>query len=385
MKILMRGATDPLQNMEPSKFIIENRTGGNVGNMLFTNAISKTLLVDDDTSIDYIDVRKVKRNRAYADYVNENYDCFLIPLANAFKWTGHEELKMIADFVKMLKIPCCIIGVGIQSFLTTENFKDIYPYNDDVKDMIKSVLDKSPIIGVRGEATAHYLTQLGFIPEKDFTVIGCPSMFTYGAELPKIENDILTQDSVVAFNSKIEFEGKNAYEPVVELFKRSFKEFPNYVYIQQQIDDVRMTYLDSLHNERRDSKIYDLDKAVAFTNVPSWINYFKENVDFSFGSRIHGNVAAILGGVPAVAVPYDWRVYELCDYHNIPMIKYDEIDESTNLYDIFEKADFSAIYRGHKERFDHYIDFLHTLGLDTIYDHKYEGDTPYEKTLKSRD
>ena len=55
MRILMRGAIDPMIDMNPAKFIIENHTGGNIGNMTFTNSIARTLLVDAQTTIDYLD------------------------------------------------------------------------------------------------------------------------------------------------------------------------------------------------------------------------------------------------------------------------------------------------------------------------------------------
>ncbi len=382
MRILMRGTIDPLTDMNPAKFIIENHTGGNIGNMIFTNSIARTLLVDDDTVIDYLDLRNRKLDDAYAAYVNETYDYFLIPLANAFKSTNYDELMIITDFVKKLKIPCCIIGVGIQRTISKARFSEVYPHCEEAKAMVAAVLEKSPMIGVRGELTGEFLQDLGFLPEKDFTVIGCPSMFTYGDTLPEIKPSLLTKDSVISFNSKVEFEKLDGYRPFVEFAKRNMELFPNMIYVQQQIDDVRMIYLDSIKQDLRGQKNYDVDKAVSFTNIPAWIEYFRDNVDFSFGSRIHGNVAAILAGVPSVAVPFDRRVLELAQYHNIPFIKVKPLSKVQTLYDVFERADFSSVHRGHKERFHHYLDFLHTLGLDTIYDHDYHGEKiPYDKIM----
>ncbi len=382
MRILMRGTIDPLTDMNPAKFIIENHTGGNIGNMIFTNSIARTLLVNDDTVIDYLDLRLQKLDDAYAAYVNETYDYFLIPLANAFKSTNYDELMIITDFVKKLKIPCCIIGVGIQRTISKARFSEVYPHCEEAKAMVAAVLEKSPMIGVRGELTGEFLQDLGFLPEKDFTVIGCPSMFTYGDTLPEIKPSVLTKDSVISFNSKVEFEKLDGYRPFVEFAKRNMELFPNMIYVQQQIDDVRMIYLDSIKQDLRGQKSYNVDKAVSFTNIPAWIEYFRDNVDFSFGSRIHGNVAAILAGVPSVAVPFDRRVLELAQYHNIPFIKVKPLAKVQTLYDVFERADFSSVHRGHKERFHHYLDFLHTLGLDTIYDHDYHGEKiPYDKIM----
>ena len=385
MRILMRGAIDPMIDMNPAKFIIENHTGGNIGNMIFTNSIARTLLVDAQTTIDYLDLRKQTLDDAYASFVNETYDYFLIPLANAFKVTNHDELTIIAGFVKKLRIPCCIIGVGIQRALTGGRFSKIYPHCAEAKAMVAAVLEKSPMIGVRGELTGEFLQDLGFLPEKDFTVIGCPSMFTYGDTLPEIKPTVLREDAVISFNSKVEFEKLDDYRPFVDFAKRNMALFPNMVYVQQQIDDMRMIYLDSIKQELRASKSYDVSKAISFTNIPAWIDYFRDHVDFSFGSRIHGNVAAILAGVPSVAVPFDRRVLELVQYHNIPYLKVEQLGEQQTLYNVFEQTDFSSVHRGHKERLDHYLDFLYTLGLDTIYDHDYgEGKVHYDTIMEAR-
>lgn len=385
MRILMRGAIDPMIDMNPAKFIIENHTGGNIGNMTFTNSIARTLLVDAQTTIDYLDLRKQTLDDAYVAFVNETYDYFLIPLANAFKCTNHEELTIIAGFVKKLRIPCCIIGVGIQRTLAGGRFSEIYPYCAESKAMVAAVLEKSPMIGVRGALTAEFLQDLGFLPEKDFTVIGCPSMFTYGDTLPEVKLSPLREDAVIAFNSKVEYEKLRAYRPFMDFTKRNMAMFPNMVYVQQQIDDIRMIYLDSIKQELRASKSYDVSKAISFTNIPAWIDYFRNQVDFSFGSRIHGNVAAILAGVPSVAVPFDRRVLELADYHNIPYLTVEQLSRQRTLYDVFAQADFSSVHRGHRERFGHYLDFLHMLGLDTIYDHDYGGEkVPYDQTMEAR-
>ena len=386
MRILMRGAIDPLTAMDPAKFIIENHTGGNIGNMTFTHSIAKTLLVDDNTTIDYVNIARKNTDRYYADYVNDNYDVFIIPLANAFKKSGHEELTKLADFVRMLKIPCIIIGVSIQQVLSDKKFVDVYPYNDEVKLLISNVLNKSPMIGVRGEMTGDYLSDLGFKAEKDYTVIGCPSMFTFGDKLPEAKDTKLGESSFICFNSKVEYEKREIYQPFMEFAKRNMEAFPNMVYVQQQIDDIRMIYLDRYKRKLRENKMYDISKAVSFSDVPSWINYLKDNVDFSVGTRTYGSVAAVLGGVPTVAIPFDKRILELTDYHNIPTYDYSKLNEKTTLYDLFESADFSSVQKGHKERFEHYLDFLHKSKLDTIYDHSYEGGiTPYDKRIAEQD
>ena len=386
MKILIRGAVNPLEAVEPTRFIINNMTGGNIGNMLFLSSVAKTLMTDDETAIDYISVRKRKIDDEYIEYVNQTYDFFLIPLANAFKMKGHDEQLLIADFVNKLKIPCCIIGVGIQQMLyDKQDFYDYYPYKDESKALINAVLEKSPVIGVRGEMTADYLSKLGYLPEKDFTVIGCPSLFTYGDKLPSIKKSHLNYFSRIAFNSKVEFEEKGPYIKYLDFMKYNMSLFTNTFYLAQQINDMRMLYLDSLKQELRKTKSYDVSKALTFTNVHSWLKYYNRSVDFSVGTRLHGNIAGTLSGVPSLTIPYDKRVAELVNYHNLPFVEYKELKEDTTLYDLFARTDFNSVNKGHSERFNHYIDFLHKLGLSTVYDREYAEPYPFDKLVKAND
>lgn len=384
MRYLMRAPVHPLDNMSQEKFILQNHAGSNIGNLLFPASIARTLMVDDETQIDCINTKHAKLNRSYAEYVNANYDAFLIPLANAIKTSFKDEALKLTKFIRMLEIPCHIIGVGLQTLEEDmQNFIRIFPYGDILREFFLAVLEKSPQIGVRGEFTAEYFKHMGFVPEKDFTIIGCPSMYLYGDTLPEVQIHSLTDQSHLAFNSKIEFAVFDEYNIVDEYISNAMKQYPNSVYLIQQIDDMRMMYLDTLCMERKSNKFYPPETAITFTDVFSWINYYREHIDFSFGSRIHGNVAAVLSGVPAITVPYDKRVLELSRYHNIPHIMPKELAKGERLSDIYERTDFHCIYRGHQKRFQHYIDFLHRLNLDTIYDHEYPTDeVPFDKIRK---
>lgn len=384
MRYLIRGAINPLDNMNQTKYIIENHTGGNIGNMLFTNSIARSVFVDDDTVLDFINTSRAVMNKKYAEYVNENYDCFLIPLANAFKMHFVSELKKITEFVKMLTIPCAVIGVGIQQQRNVADFYEAYPYNAEVEDFVKAILEKSAMIGVRGELTAEYLGKLGFRAETDYTVIGCPSMYTWGEYLPEMKPLNINEQSVISLNSKTEFEKQKRYKPFLEFAKSTIKAFPNSIYIQQQIDDIRMMYLDCLNQDLVNKKFYPIESCMSFTNVHSWFDYIRKNVDLSVGTRIHGSVAAILAGTPAIVLPYDKRVLELSEYHELPLFPYEAVNGDVTVYDMLSKVDFNAMYKNHKARFNHYLDFLNKIGVDSIFNHKYEnGITPYDKIVAS--
>lgn len=383
-KILMRGAKSPLDNQTPYQVIAGNTIGNNIGNLLFPHSISRTLMVED-TEIDTINFSKVSgepgKMRELAANINREYDVLVLPFANAFRLSFMGELKKITYLVKKLSIPCVVVGVGMQAKLGKE--LDNAELNKVVTDFVKAILNKSAILGLRGENTAQYLTRLGFVAEKDFTVIGCPSMFLYGKDLPIPHINGLTEQSTISINSKISLPQR-----FHDFMYRCRKDVRDYYYIPQVIEEIRRMYVGIPFPEKFATKIpdhfpgslahpsYVQDKARTFINVTSWLEFLSQR-DFSIGSRIHGNIAAVLAGTPAFVIVSDQRIKELVDYHHIQHIMLSDLKKETRIFDLYQQADFTQVLQGHEERFLHYLDFLRQNGLETIYDEKGEPGRVY--------
>lgn len=371
-KILMRAAMSPLAALKPFEVISKNRIGNNMGNMLFPHSISRTLTLED-TDIDTIRFSRELSDEEAAG-INDAYSCLVLPFANAFRLSFMRELQIITSLVRRIQIPCIVVGIGIQAALDEElNDSDM---DAAVKEFVRAILEKSDSLGLRGEYTAAYLRKLGFQEERDFTVIGCPSMFLYGKELPRAKKKPLTPSSPVSTNSKI-FLPQHFHDFMV----KSWKQLPNHYYIPQVIEEIYRMYAGKPFPKKYMKEIpkgypadfshplYVEDRAMAFVNVKSWLE-FLSGMDFSFGSRIHGNIAAILAGTPAYVFVSDSRIRELVEYHRIPHRMVNEITEETSILQVYEEADFSQIHRGHEKRFLHYLDFLRKNGFETIYDEK---------------
>lgn len=385
-KILIRAGVSPVGEYSTNEIINNNLIGNNVGNLLFPFSISRALMKPDVEINNLIFSKKVLEHQI--DRINNEYDALIIPLANAFRRSNVRGLNIMTKCIRKIKIPCIVVGVGAQAPINGEIEDPIL--NKATEKFVKAVLKKSDSIGLRGEFTADYLQKLGFTPEKDFTVTGCPSMYLYGDTLPEMRLKELTAESKVSMNSKVQLPQK-----FHDFMERSAKLLPNHHYVPQVIEEIRMMYnalpfpdgftktIPTIFPASYDASVYQQGKGITFVNVPSWLNYLKEK-DFSFGSRIHGNIAAILAGTPCFIVVSDARIKELVDYHHIPHIMMDDLTSSTNIMDLYEKADYSAIKKGHKANFDHYLDFLHKNGLDTIYDNgSVEGKTPFDKKVES--
>ncbi len=368
-KILLRAAMSPLVNHNPTRVVMRNMIGNNIGNLLFQSSVTRTLLCDD-TTIDTVNtVRKYSSD--HIRRINENYECLVLPFANAFRVNFIYELEAVTNLVEQLKIPCIIVGVGAQAGINKEvNSPEL---DEAVTKLMKAVLKKSNKVGLRGEFTADYLTKLGFQAERDFTVIGCPSMYMYGKKLPAMEVKALTKESDVSMNSKISLPQK-----FHDFMYRSSLELPNYNYVPQVIEEIGQMFMGKRYPAGFATSIpehfpvnfahpiYQSGKGITFANMPSWLEYLR-NKDFSFGSRIHGNIAAILAGTPCFIVVSDNRIMELVEFHHIPHLLMQDLNKSTNIFDLHEKADFSAIQIDHEKHFMHYLDFLKENGLETIY------------------
>lgn len=375
-KILMRAGMSPLIGYAPSEVIMKNMIGNNIGNMLFQASVYRTLLCDD-VVIDTINTAR-KITNWDIDQINANYDCLVLPFANAFRASFMGELREVTALIRKLKIPCIVVGVGAQA----EIGKDVNNAELDevVRDFMKAVLKKSNIVGLRGEFTADYLSGLGFQAERDFTVIGCPSLYMFGKDLPKLHVDELTPDSDVSINSKIGLPQK-----FHDFLARSRRELPNYNYVPQVIEEIARMYIGRRYPAnfaKRIPKHFPVDftdpiyrkgKGISFLNVPSWLEYLSKK-ELSFGSRIHGNIAALLAGTPCYIIVSDQRIMELVEYHHIPHLLMKDLNKDTSIFKLHEKADFTAIHKGHTEHFMIYLDFLKKNQLRTIYNEN--GDAP---------
>ena len=387
-RILMRSAMDPLKVISHAEAITQDVMNENTGNMLFVHGLTRALLLDDTV----LHVTKTNKNfsRADVDRINEEYDCLLIPLANAFRPNFQDELDMMTRLIKKLKIPCIVIGVGVQAKVD-ESVNKKFDFDDASTRFIKAVLEKSAMIGVRGEITAQYMKKLGFAEEKDFTVIGCPSMYLHGDTVPLKEIGELTPQSKVSVNRKINMPAK-----LHQFIYDSSQRFTDAMFVPQGIDDLLLLYAGKFIDRSKYPKIPDnypwkMDHPICaqgheigFSNVPSWLDFLKTR-DFSFGSRIHGNVAAVMAGIPAYIFAPDARILELARYHNIQHMPAKNITDETDIFKVYEAADFTSVQKGHKERFYHYLDFLESNGLQHVFGtERTDCRTRFDELIESR-
>ncbi|KUO22335.1 polysaccharide pyruvyl transferase family protein [Streptomyces dysideae] len=379
-RILLRSGKSPYDVVPVEEALHRDVIATNSGNLIFSDAAHKILETPDTKVVS----NGIRTNLGAAERINEKYDAFVVPLANAFRPSFEPQLKRLTRLIKQLRIPVVVLGVGAQAGLDYDPAR-LKPMEPAVRDFVSAVLDRSASIGVRGEFTEKYLRDLGY---QDVELIGCPSMFLYGKELPVAKRaPALTAESRIAVNGSHNAVQKQGLAQVID---RAHARYPYLRYIGQNLSDARQLHWRDLSDPNGlvtempthpGHPMYREDKVRVYVDPVTWIDDLRE-FDFSFGSRIHGNIAALLAGTPATVLCGDSRTLELCRYFDIPHRRIDKLPEDLDPASLYEEADFGALTGGHQERFERFTAFLDRNGLENTFTHGDSG-AAFDQRMRS--
>ncbi|TSI12236.1 polysaccharide pyruvyl transferase family protein [Brevibacterium aurantiacum] len=340
-EILLRASKEPWEFVSASEVLKSNTIANNSGNLLFGQSVYRILSAPGVTiTPDRYASHRAQNTREYAAWINDSFDHFVIPLANAFRPAFRPALKRLTKVIERLKIPVTVIGVGSQHKL--EGGQADEELNGDVQSFMAEVLERSASVGVRGERTAAFLATLGF-GDDQVDVIGCPSVFMYGDPQP-IEKTAasLTDDSRIAMTISPYVGKLNA------LVASHTKSYQNLVYVPQNLKDLNMmvwgedraTPKSRWNPTHVAHPLYTEDRMRFPLDPRTWVDYLTD-FDFVFGSRIHGSIAGILAGVPTMLLAHDSRTLELAEYHAIPHLKVTDLSSKTDAKQLYEQTDYA--------------------------------------------
>lgn len=360
--ILLRARKDPFEVVSAEKTLVRNLIGGNAGNLIFSTASFRIL----DTAGTAVTADRFIFEPRDAGRINERYGAYVIPLANAFRQSYESTLIRLTRLIERLTIPVVVLGVGAQADLSYDT-RRLQRMEPSVRAFVAAVLDRGPSIGVRGELTHDYLRGLGF---HDVDVIGCPSMFYRGADL-HIEKRLpaLERESRVTINVSPYV---RAMGPVVA---HHLERYPDLTYVPQDLDTLEMLLWGEVGSEVDPSDprpihlahpLFRDDKVRFFVDPAPWLDFLATR-DFSFGTRIHGNIAALIAGTPAYVLAHDSRTLELARYFEIPHRSMPRDASELDAADLYAEADYGPLNRGHAARLAAFSAYLDRHGLDHVF------------------
>jgi hypothetical protein len=275
------------------------------------------------------------------------------------------DLGYLVDELETRRIDQVVmIGAGAQAY----GYDERIALTAGTSRFLRYVADRSETIGVRGDYTADALARLGI---RNVEVIGCPSLF-WTAAPPLLRAESLPATPRLAIHGTPLGYYRDRISALLALGMRHGADW---------IMQSEAWMLPLLEGEPAPADLLDHLGYYAFPDcaapaLETWLRarlrvFFDPDgwiagmrrYDFVFGSRFHGNVAAILAGIPALNLPFDTRTRELCEYHNLPVLPLVELTAATPLETLHEAADFSLFLRSFPHKRQAYADFLERNGL----------------------
>lgn len=202
----------------------------------------------------------------------------------------------------------------------------------------------------------------------DVEVIGCPSL-TLNGRGHQVNVDFSTPVRTVAYNVET---SKDLAGTLVKEIEASCRA---HYFAQDMRTFELMLHGRETFSKDRDSRLplhpghpqFLNDWARFPLDAWTWIEDLRK-YDFVFGPRIHGNVASILAGTPALLFAHDSRTRELAEYHGIPHLTEGEYRAVRSLDELLDAVDYNVFNARSGENFDRVQKFVHDNDLSTIYD-----------------
>ena len=362
-RVLLRAWKDPFLVASPTTTLRSNLIGNNSGNLIFSSAAHKLLWTSGTEVVSSGPLRP-----EMAGAINDQFDVFVVPLANAFRRSFVQDLEALTELIRKLRIPVVVLGVGAQSTVGYDLAR-LGPLQDAVRGFVSAVLDRSPSIGVRGDFTGEFVRSLGFA---DVDVIGCPSLFMYGDAL-RVHKRVpaIGPDSAVSINVS------PYVKKMGDVVQRHVEGYRRLRYVAQD----RETLSTLLRGDPPDARgassllpihtthpLFRQNKIRFFVDPRPWLDYLR-GFDVCFGTRIHGNIAGLLAGTPSYVLAHDSRTLELARYFEIPHRSMAKVGPDTDVRELYAEADYTAFNEGHAARFATFTGFLAKHGLHHVFEH----------------
>lgn len=312
------------------------------------------------------------KSGSFREWVNKNASHLIFTLANTIRFdrTDGAPYRKILESLDSYDAELLTFGLGAQAATTQ---LDGLSLPDEAIELMRYLGERCKVVGVRGEFTKRVFKE--FAGVYNTYAIGCPSLFAH----PEAARALHT-------NLKDGKLGKRAYsgtkfadgpelqmlaqsvrydeflvEPVNHHHHRFYLEsvagstppaIPSH--FQPLIDDGQLNYGQLVDHFKRNYRL--------FRSVDPWVDFNREIVSFTYGTRFHVNMASYLAGTPTMWVTHDSRTTEMVDYLGLPSITLENAKGMTPI-EIEQSYSAELFFDGISKRFSEFNDYLSIFGL----------------------
>lgn len=271
----------------------------------------------------------------------------------------------LADGIERLGLPVVVLGLGTQAPVAVLDETEIA---EETLRLLRVLSAHSHRMAVRGAITAGICRQHGI---GNVEVMGCQSLFWHRtptiagpraagggeAALPVAFN--FTDASVeaplinLAIDAGFDLIGQgNAAEAELRSGAPRATPFRSYLpaaFSSGSLDEARYAAWVTAHFAQ-------------FHDAPSWVASMR-GYRFAFGTRLHGNMAALIAGTPALWITHDARTYEICEHFRLPHLQIGAALRVREVDELIARADFSACRRIYPDRYRTLHRYLTDAGI----------------------
>ena len=325
--------------------------GGNTGNIIFTEAVKEQVRFEEEIWINPTALHAIHNPSV------------IIPAAN-FIISGNQDslAEALIRFMNGTNCPITLAGLGAQSTSQLNTPSKLMKHVSNAKKQcFKMLSERTVTLGIRGEFTAECLELLGI---HNYRIIGCPSLYKYmNGTFPKLPKPSLdnVQISVtppdLTDNKILEM----GYSLQADWLMQMSTDLVEYKDNLDELDKYKISqYFPKLLISEDKLKSYIRKHGKTFWTVEEWEKYYRYNhISFAFGSRFHGNMAALRNNVPALWITHDSRTTELVHTLNLPFITRDNFVEDIVMPErLLEYCDYSKFYDQYPKLLLNYKKFL---------------------------
>lgn len=329
--------------------------------------------------------RRLTPSGQFRDFVGQYCSHIITTSANLFRVGDFSDAirnryKHFQKSIEGFSKPLVIFGLGSQAKAGEVFRPESLPV--EAHECIKAIAASATAVSVRGEFTASiFRSVLGEEPENIF-VTGCPSYYAAPEAFAMLKANLAAMgESHKRFAVNITNYGraedrhllKSAIlkdDFLVEPYNPSVHQF-HLAALDRQGFEPAPSDLEFLVSEDNSTvSIDDLAGYFAtryrlFRYLDPWLDFNKEYVRGTVGTRFHVNMASLLAGVPAVWVTHDARTKELTEMLSLPSIDVDDVP-GRSLEEIFELADFDSFFSNVGRNFNQFNAFLTHAGLPNL-------------------
>lgn len=341
-----------------------NQSGKNFGNLLIGNAMH--VLLANNPIVNRSSLKSPEE-------ANERCSHVVIPAAN-FLWKDFD-FGYMADFLEKTTLPVTIVGVGAQTHDRSVS-SQIHP---NTLRLMHLISERSASLGVRGYYTAEVLAANGI---HNIRVIGCPSLYTKRNPTIKIDTSRLASLEDLSVNFSRRVHGHSFFPEKMKKLENALLKFAlahkNSTFVAQdeieELDlhtgqEVNTAQITDYFNQTGSEQVikFFTENTRYFCDESSWSSYIRTQ-SASVGTRFHGNLIALINGVPALTIVHDSRTMEMCTLMGIPTIHVSQIDvddcSEETLQELLLSCSFEKFEKSYQALYSRFVGFLNENGLN---------------------